>query len=159
MVYGVVWEDVGDTKFGGRLADANRSPPSIPSNLAAGAAVIQRFSKKDGYNAKISIEGRHLNRIQEDSRKKMHLGGELQLGKLSIQAGLSQLRWTAGLLLDLWIVEVAASSYAVENLSIWGQGTERRYALQFTFKLDASSSRDRKASEYERRKRPRQYQK
>ncbi len=155
MVYGVVWHDIGDTKFGTRLSDVNRAPPSIPSNLAAGAAIIQRFGKSEGYNAKFAVEGRHLNRINEDPRKKMHVGGELEMGRLSIQAGLNQLRWSAGVALDLWALELAASSYAVENLSLWGQGTERRYAVQVTFKLDATSSRDRRTSDYERRKRPR----
>jgi hypothetical protein len=155
MVYGVVWHDVGDTKFGSRLSDSSRAPPSIPSNLAAGAAIIQRFSKREGYNAKFSVEGRHLNRLNEDPRKKMHVGAELRLGALAIQGGLNQLRWTAGVLLDLWAIELAASSYAVENLSFWGQGTERRYALQLTMKLDASSTRDRRGAEADRRKRPR----
>jgi hypothetical protein len=157
VTLGMAWHDIGDTKFGTRLSNRNRAPPSIPSNLALGAAFTQRLSKRPGYNAKFSLEGRHMNRSGEDPRKKIHLGTEFQLGLLSLRAGLNQLRWTAGLGLDLWFVELAVASYAVESLPLWAQSTERRYALQLTFKLDASSDKDRSAAERERRKRPRLY--
>lgn len=155
LSFGVSWHDLGDTKFGTRLANTSRLPPSIKGNLAAGAAWIHRLSKTEGRGIKFALEGRHLNRSGEDPRKKIHAGAELEWGLFSLQAGVNQLHWTAGLGLDLWFVEVRAATYAVDVAPLWGQDVERRYAAQVIFKLDATGSRDRSKAAFDRRKRPR----
>ncbi len=155
MLLGVAWQDVGDTKFGTRLTDSSTAPPPIVGNLAMGAAFARQFTSLPGFGFKVALEGRHLNLTGQDPRKKIHGGGELNLGLVSLRAGLSQLNWTAGVGIDLLFIELAASSYAVESLPLWGQSSERRYAVQLTIKLDASVGSENTESEKARRKRPR----
>ncbi len=156
FITGFAWHDIGDTSFGTRLQ--SRIPPPIKSNMALGGAVIFGLPKKPGYNFKVSGEVRHMEDTGEDPRKKLHFGTELCLRELSVQAGLSQLSWTLGAKVDLWLFEVAASSYASQALPLWGMKTERRYMVQFTMKIDASSGRRSKDEDFEKRKRPRLYQ-
>ena len=156
FTWGTAWHDIGDTRFGSRLS--SRIPQSMESNVAMGGAFVYNFTTRNNYDFKVSFEGRHLEHTGEDPRKKVHFGTELALGQLAIQAGLSQLNWTAGATIDFWLLQLAVASYAVENMPFWGMSTERRYTAQLTFKLDASSGKAReKEVDMQRRKRPRLY--
>lgn len=154
-VFGGAWHDIGNTRFGTRLS--SNQPPSIPSNLAMGAAAIFRYAKRPGYDVKFSLEGRHLEYFHEDPRKKIHFGTEVSFGRISLQAGMNQLTWSAGAKVDAWIFEVAVASYAVQEMPLYGMSTERRYILQMTTKLDFSSGKSKGSVDEERRKRPRSF--
>jgi hypothetical protein len=152
------WTDIGDTQFGGK---EGKKPPSIKSNLSAGFALMQEFGragKRSGsYNAKFTGEIRHLTYPQKiDPRLKMHIGSELQMGDLSIQAGLNQLsNICLGGTFDIGLFKITGVTYGVEQQNVAFLDRERFYMVQFTFSLDVGGGKGRSAREEYRRRHPR----
>lgn len=157
LTLGSAWQDVGDTQFGSS-SQANR-PPSIRNNLSAGLEFVHRFSANmhAANNVKVAAELRHLSEANLDPRRRLHLGAELQLGSISLQAGLNQDSLTGGAKLDMFFIEIAAVTYGVETQSLAFMDRERRYMVQLTFKLDVMGKSHFSERDEDRRKHPRSY--
>jgi hypothetical protein len=156
LIFGSAWEDIGDTKF---LGGDGSGIPSIPNNLAVGAAYVHRFgtTMRSKNNIKFAGEMRHLAQSNIDPKLKMHFGVELQLGMLSIWGGVNQDSITGGVKADVWFLEVAAVTYGVENQSLAFMDRERRYMLQATLKFDFMSKKTRSLREEDHYRRPRMF--
>lgn len=157
IILGSAWQDIGDTKFGGRYSGGN--PPMQENNLAAGAAFVHKFSvyPRSKSNVKLVGEGRHLMQKDKDPRLKEHFGAEFQTGFFSLQAGLNETAWTAGLGLEFWNLKLNVASYAENTKSIARMDEDRRYMLQFTFFLDMLSKEGKTLKEDDRYKYPRKF--
>lgn len=157
LILGSAWQDVGDTEFGKRL-DADR-PPNQQNNLSAGFALVHRFSSsfRAVNNIKFAAEMRHIAQAGIDPRLKAHVGVELQIYDISVQAGLNQDSFTAGAKLDMGFFDVAAVTYGSQQQSLAFMDRERRYMLQLGFKFDVWGQKSRTMREEDRRKRPREY--
>jgi hypothetical protein len=71
--------------------------------------------------------------IDDDLFKRVHLGAEVRFPQIvAIQAGVNQGYYTAGVTLDLWILTIAAATYAEEMGDAAGQRADRRYVAQLT---------------------------
>lgn len=137
LILASAWQNIGDTKFGSSLASA--PPPPIQNNLSAGTAFVHRFGEKvdERKNLKLALEMRHLAQENKDPRLKLHTGTELDLGMLKIQAGLNQTtNITFGVGVDLWLMQVNAVTYGVDNQALAMMDRERRYMLQIIVDLD-----------------------
>lgn len=137
-----VWHDMGRTTFGGREI-ANRPTP-IEDNMVAGFAVRlpiggkqnRRLERRYGPKRSTShltfaADYSHLNYglDREHFPKHIHLGMNLDLPLLSLQAGLNQTSLTFGTSFDIGIIRVAAATYAEELGSYAGQRRDRRYLI------------------------------
>ena len=73
----------------------------------------------------------HLNYslAEEQFPKHIHFGMNLDLPILSIQLGLNQTSFTAGMGFDLWALKINAATYAEELGNYGGQRRDRRYLL------------------------------
>jgi hypothetical protein len=158
LLFGSAWQDIGNTSFGNSVTDG--TPPPIPNNLAAGVAFAHRFNKglRNMNSITVSAEMRHLADGNLDPRLKTHLGAELSLGGLAIQAGVNQDMLTGGVSLDMGLIEVSAATYGVETQALAFMDRQRIYTLQATFKLDLMGKQYKTSREEDRRKHPRQYQ-
>lgn len=157
FIMGSAWQDVGDTFFGDyRTA---KIPPPIRNNLSIGSAYIYHFGNAQHSNSDLKISGdlRHLLQNGVDPRLKTHLGVELKISDLSLQVGWNQDSYTAGAKLDMFFFEASAATYSVENQALAFYDRERRYMVQFTFKLDPMGKMSRNAKSEEIRKRPRSF--
>ncbi len=137
LIFGSAWQNIGDTKFGSALSSS--PPPAIQNNLSAGTAFVHRFGKNlsDTNNLKLALEMRHLTQEDKDPRLKLHAGSELDLGMLKIQAGFNQTtNITFGIGVDLWLMQVSAVTYGVDNQALSMMDRERRYMLQITMDFD-----------------------
>ncbi len=156
LIIGSAWQDVGDTDFASRVN--GDGPPKIRNNLSAGLGWIHRFSKKSTamQNIKVTAEARHLTEENRDPRLKAHLGMELDLDSIFLRFGMNDLAYTAGVGLDMWLIRVAAATYAVETQTLAGMDKERRFALQLEFGFDLARKTSRTGRQEDRYRRPRQ---
>jgi hypothetical protein len=137
-----VWYNVGKTSFGGAM-DQNR-PTRIDDDMVAGMAVRlpiggrknRRLERRYGPTRSTShlsfaFDYSHLNYsiAREHLPKHLHLGMNLDLPILSIQLGLNQTAFTAGMGFDLWALKVNVATYGEELGSYGGQRVDRRYLL------------------------------
>lgn len=157
LIVAMAWHDIGDTKFGNALAQ--NSPPSIKNNMALGGAIVQRLGRFAGQSADVKFTGeaRHVLQENVDPRLKTHLGAELRVSDISVQAGLNQSSLGGGVALDLGFFKVSAVTYGVDDMSYAFMERERRYMVQFDFKLDVGGKEYRTRREDDRRKHPRDY--
>ncbi|MBI3543022.1 MAG: hypothetical protein HY075_07095 [Deltaproteobacteria bacterium] len=157
LLLGTAWQDIGDMTFGNDL-QANRPPP-VRSNLSAGMAFVHRFSPtaRATNNFKLSAEVRHLTQTDVDPRLRLHAGAELQVGSVSLQAGIAQDSLCLGAKLDMFFLEVSAVTYGVENQSVAFMDREQRYMLQLTLKFDVMGKQKPPERDEDRRKHPRSY--
>lgn len=157
LVLGSAWQDIGDMTFGSTLA-----PTGVPiqrNNLSAGFSLEHMFSnpiKPRPNNFKFTMEARHLAQENIDTRLKLHAGTEIEIGFITLRAGLNQTsNWTAGVGANLWIFDVQAATYGVEDLSISGLDRERRYLIQFETGIDLFDVPGRNKRAEDRYKSPR----
>ncbi len=69
-----------------------------------------------------------------DQAKRLHAGAELRLPKiLSLRGGINQGYLTAGVTLNLWLLQLAYATYAEEVGAYAGQRGDRRHLAQLTF--------------------------
>lgn len=137
-----VWHDIGETSFGGHM-DQDR-PSRINQNMVVGAAVRfpiggrknRRLERRYGASRSTShltfaFDYSHLNYglDTEHFPKHIHLGMNLDLPLLSLQAGLNQTSLTFGTSFDIGILRVAVATYGEELGSYAGQRRDRRYLL------------------------------
>lgn len=137
-----VWHDIGKTSYGGHM-DPNR-PSRSDDNMVVGMAVRfpiggkknRRLERRYGPTRSTShltfaFDYSHLNfgLDREHFPKHIHLGMNLDLPLLSIQAGLNQTSITFGASMDIGVLRVAAATYGEELGSYGGQRRDRRYLL------------------------------
>ncbi|HLE00041.1 MAG TPA: hypothetical protein VJB59_07270 [Bdellovibrionota bacterium] len=122
--WGLVWTDIGDTKFG-------TGPDPIKSNMATGIAATYQLPK---LSTTLLYDYRHLLETA-DWKKKSHAGVEFALPMISVYAGISQAFFTYGASFDAWIFKVTALSYAEEQGSYVQDDTERRFMLRLALKV------------------------
>ena len=157
LILGSAWQDIGDTSFG-NSTQVDRPPP-IRNNLSAGMALIHRFNPgfRSQSNFKFTAELRNLAQTGIDPRLRVHVGGELQIGYVSIQGGVNQDSLTAGVKLSFWFLDVSAVTYGIEDQALAFMDRERRYMLQATLRFDIMGKGLRPDRDEDRRKHPRQY--
>jgi hypothetical protein len=157
FILGTSWNDIGDTSFGSQLSPTGVAP--IRNNLSVGASYIRPFSKKNldsRDSLSFNIEGRHLLERNIDPRLKMHFGSEFRYSLFRFDVGLNQAtNISAGVGVDLFLLEISAATYGVENLSISGVDRERRYMLQITMALDLFDMNFKNPRTSDRKKYPR----
>jgi hypothetical protein len=137
-----VWHDIGETAFGSHM-DQNR-PSRINQNIVVGTAVRfpiggrknRRLERRYGSSRStnhltFAFDYSHLNYGMDTEHfpKHIHLGMNLDLPILSIQAGLNQTSLTFGTSFDIGILRVAVATYGEELGSYAGQRRDRRYLL------------------------------
>ncbi len=121
---GTAYTDILDTKFGG-IAD------SQPSNLSTGAAASYHFKRA---STTVAYDYRHML-TTTDWRKKSHLGWELSLPIVSVQAGLNQMTFCYGATVDLFLFKIRALSYAEDMAAFANLESQRRYMFRIDFSL------------------------
>ncbi len=142
VVLGWAWHDVGKTSFGS-YSDTRR-PTRIEDVMNAGIAVRfpiggranrrveRRYGPQRSSNhLTLAADYSHINQSldKEHLPKHLHLGMNLDLPLLALQAGWNQTSLTYGFSFDLGVVRVNAASYAEEIGSYGGQRKDRRYML------------------------------
>ncbi|MEW6056231.1 MAG: hypothetical protein AB1540_06425 [Bdellovibrionota bacterium] len=158
LVLAGAWQDIGNTRFGGR--NSSDGPPPIENNMSAGMAIVHRFSSnaKKRSNVKVSGEFRHLLQENIDPILRLHAGIELQINRVSVQGGINQSSFCAGLGVDLGLVKVSAVTYGVDQQALALMDRERRYMVQLTlFSLDLGNFSRGSSRDEDRRKYPRKY--
>jgi hypothetical protein len=78
---------------------------------------------------------RYLNRPELQMGKKINLGLEVSLPLLDLRAGLHQGYYSAGVGLNLALLQVDVATWGTELGEYPGQREDRRYMAQFTFEL------------------------
>ena len=69
----------------------------------------------------------------KDFYKRVHMGAEVKLPMiLALRVGVNQGYYTAGATIDLWILKLAAATYAEEVGAFAGQRADRRYVAQLS---------------------------
>lgn len=137
-----VWHDIGNTSFGSHgLAER---PTRIDQNMVAGLALRlpiggrknRRLERRYGPSRSTShltfaFDYSHLNYSldKEHFPKHVHLGVNLDLPLLSLQAGLNQTSLSFGTSFDIGVIRVAVATYGEELGSYGGQRRDRRYVL------------------------------
>lgn len=131
---GIQWQDVGDTSFAAPAGIT--APPMILNNLSLG--IGSEFDFLIG-GAKAGFEYRHITDTGEQIGKKLHLGMELDLPLIDVQAGLNEGYPTFGMGLDFFLFRIDAASYTEETGVYPGQLPSQRFkiALSMEFSVDA----------------------
>lgn len=137
-----VWHDIGKTSYGASM-DQNR-PTRTDDTMVMGLGIRvpiggrknRRLERRYGPDRSTShlsfaFDYSHLNYslAQEHFPKHIHLGVNLDLPVLSLQLGLNQTSFTAGVGFDLWALKINAATYGEELGSYGGQRRDRRYLL------------------------------
>ena len=71
-----------------------------------------------------------------DFKKKSHIGFELGLPFINLDAGVDQVYINYGASVDIWLTRVSILSYEEENGSFVGLNPERRYSLTIDLKFN-----------------------
>ncbi len=137
-----VWHDIGDTSFGN--SSSKNRPSTDSQDLVAGLAIrfpiggaqnrraLRRYGPKRSTSAfTIAYDYSELA-TPWSSRPFMmhsHIGANIDLPILSLQAGLYQSGISFGTGFDLGVFKVAASTYSQELGAYAGQSRDRRYLL------------------------------
>lgn len=123
-----VMKDIGDTSF--KLSDGVRRPPTDYSEMIAGLSLDISVP---GMSIIPVVEMTHIAADEEiHIGKKVNFGVEVDLPGLDLRGGMHQGYWTAGVGLNLGIIEVDVASYGVELGEYPGQHEDRRYVLELT---------------------------
>ena len=123
---GAAVTDVGATSFG------NSGAEPIPQNVAVGSAVVYTL----GFIKLTStMDLRHLM-DSTDFKKKTHMGVELGLPFINLDAGVDQVYFNFGASFDIWICRLSLLSYEEENGSFVGLNPERRYSISMDLKFN-----------------------
>lgn len=122
--------DVGYTTFS--HDEGSQAPPRSEPDMALGASLTF-----DAFLITVtpSIDYRFADRTDIQTGKKLHMGVEVDLPLLSLRAGLNQGYYTAGVGLDLGMIEIDAATYGVELGEYPGQMEDRRYMAQLVIQL------------------------
>jgi hypothetical protein len=118
-----------------KIGDGATLPPAQPRTFGFGLAARRdiwgKFTK-----TVFALEFQDLGNNRNGSIfRTIHLGGETNWRRIAVRAGLNQGYWTAGMGLDLWVLNLDLSSYG-EELSLNAGGLEdRRYALKVAFQI------------------------
>lgn len=98
---GLTYQDIGDTRF----FTGDPQPENIPQSVSAGLAIHPSFRF---VTTTIAFDYRDINR-PVDPLNKLHFGFETKFWNLlAVRAGLAQMYWTAGLNVNLWIINFDA---------------------------------------------------
>jgi len=107
-----------------------------------GAALKNRQDIRIGFGAwhdyklgklKLAADIRRVD-YDEEFRNKVYIGGEFSFSEiLSLRAGVYQGYLTAGVTLDLRILQLSYATYAAETGMSGAQGEDRRHAVQVAF--------------------------
>jgi hypothetical protein len=137
-----VWHDIGKTSYGGAM-DQNR-PTRTDDDMVVGLGLRfpiggrknRRLERRYGPDRSSSsltfaLDYSHLNISPnvEHLPKHFHLGTNLDLPILSVQLGMNQTSFTAGLGFDLWAMKINLATYGEELGSYAGQRRDRRYLI------------------------------
>jgi hypothetical protein len=126
----VVYRNAGMTSF--THEEGAGAPPPIDPELVIGGAMKISGGLVDITPA---LDFRYANRSDIDVGKKMHIGCEVALPLLSLRAGLNQGYYTAGVGLNLGLIQLDAATYGVELGAYPGQQEDRRYVAQLRIQL------------------------
>ncbi len=125
-----VWKNMGCTAFtksAGLIA-----PPRIQDEMIIGGALE---ISAPFISISPTLDYKYLNRPDIQFGKKISIGVEVSLPILSIRAGFNQGYYTAGIGVNLGILEVDAATYGQELGEYPGQIEDRRYVVQATFEV------------------------
>ncbi len=122
---GLVMTDIGNTSF----PDSTADPVKADLTWGVGAKIALPVGKLT-----FAYDLKSLNETM-DLRKRSHLGAELAVPLLSIQAGFYQGYFTYGVGSDIWLAKLQLTSYSEEQGTYGGQKGERRYALRASLKF------------------------
>ncbi|MBI3608504.1 MAG: hypothetical protein HY207_11110 [Nitrospirae bacterium] len=121
----VVLQNITDLDFGALGV--------IPQQLNVGAGIHPNFWILDN---SLVVEVDDVTKqagTDKDFYKRVHMGAEVKLPKiLALRAGVNQGYYTAGATIDLWILKLAAATYAEEVGAFAGQRADRRYVAQLS---------------------------
>jgi len=127
------WQDVGSMAF--VKTKGSDAPERQKDNLVLGATI-------DGsvplLGVSAGFEYRHITDNSEQIGKKIHMGAEVHLGIFDFRAGFYQGYPTYGLGINMWILQLDAAKYTVEQGAYPGQAPEERaqIGLMLEFELD-----------------------
>ena len=126
-----VWKNIGDTSF--RAAAGDPRPPSEPADMRVGASMLFDLPL---VSIAPAIEIRQINQAgDEQIMKKVHMGVEIGLPIIDLRAGLHQGYYTAGVGVDLGLLQLDAATWGVELGGYPGQLESRRYMVQVSMRL------------------------
>ncbi|MFN7730002.1 MAG: hypothetical protein ACK5P7_12660 [Bdellovibrio sp.] len=143
----LAWQDVGATAF--TRTKGTSAPERIKDNITLGLTFEQDISLAGIAGG---IEYRHINDVNEQLGKKIHLGLEVSLAMIDLRVGFYQGYTTYGVGLDLWLLQFDAAMYTVERGAYPGQTPDNRIQLGIgmnfsfdpDFKLTDSSGKKRR---------------
>ena len=126
LTFGAAWQDMGSTAF--TKTHGNDAPERIKDNLTL-SATFQQDLLLLGFAG--GIEYRHIT--DEDTLgKKLNMGLEVSLLNMDIRGGLYQGYPTYGAGIDLWLLQLDAAIYTVEEGAYPGQTPSQRYQVGFS---------------------------
>lgn len=126
----LVWQDIGNTTF--RRTSGESAPPSIESNLSAGAGVQLDLP---GLDLAAGFEARQLLQTSIEIGKKVYGGVEVSLPMIDLRAGYSQGYLSYGFGVDLFILSLDAVAYKEEMGAYPGQSGDQRYMVSLNLDL------------------------
>jgi hypothetical protein len=123
-----VMKNLGDTQF--TLDKGTKNPPTDKGEMIAGLSLEMEVP---GVTVIPVIEMKNIASTETIALgKKIHTGLELQLPALALRGGLYQGYYTAGVGLNLGIINLDVATYGVELGEYPGQHEDRRYVLELT---------------------------
>ncbi len=123
--FGSSLTDVGNTKF------SDYHAMTIPMAWNFGFGYVKKI---DQTKLSLGLDMRNVLLATALSNK-IHFGGDVDLGFISLQAGLNQLNPTYGISFDAWILKLMFLSYAEELGPAYHQLTSRRMMMQANFNM------------------------
>jgi hypothetical protein len=132
-----VLKDLGNTSFS--LDTGIRNPPTDLGNMST---ALSLEIEVPGVTVVPVLEVDHIASSEEiQLGKKIHTGLEIQLPALSLRGGFNQGYYTAGVGLDLGIINLDVATYGVELGEYPGQQEDRRYVLELTIDFGFDTSK------------------
>ena len=113
-------------------------PPRQLDNLMLGLSIEQDLAPL--IKLSHAVEYKFATDYAENPTKKLHFGTEASIGPIDLRAGLNQGYLTYGVGLDLWFLNIEASSTATELGTYAGQAKSDRYNFSITIEMDFDQS-------------------
>jgi hypothetical protein len=117
--------DVGNTKFSESRA------MTIPMSWNLGLGYIKMI---DETKLSIGLDMRNVL-LSTALTNKIHFGGEVDLGFITLQAGLNQMNPSYGVGFDAWLFKMMFLSYAEELGASYHQLSSRRMVMQVNLNM------------------------
>jgi len=125
-----VWKNMGEISF--RSEDPTADIPRELNDITLGAA----FSFDTPLlSIAPAVDIRYLNREDLQLTRKLNFGIEIGIPLIDIRGGFREGYYTAGLGVNLGLIQVDAATYGVELGDYPGQIEDRRYVLELTMEL------------------------